>query len=73
MVDLSKVDFLASLGVRMLITTAKGLSAKGGSLVMFAATPAVADTIDAMCFTDIVPLAETEADAVALLQSAAAR
>jgi anti-anti-sigma factor len=71
-VDLSEVEFLASLGVRMLISTARALSNKGATLVMFGATPAVADTIETMGFAEIVPLADSEADAIALLQGAAA-
>jgi anti-anti-sigma factor len=68
MVDLSEVEFLASLGVRMLISTARALSNRGGRLVMFGATPAVTDTIETMGFAEIVPLAITEADALALLR-----
>jgi anti-anti-sigma factor len=67
-VDLAEVDFLASLGVRMLISTARALSARGGRLVMVNAVPAVADTIEIMAFDDIVPLAASEPDAVALLR-----
>ena len=73
MVDMSEVEFLASLGVRMLISTARALSSKGGALVMYGATPAVSDTIETMGFAQIVPLADTEADAIALLRDAAAR
>jgi anti-anti-sigma factor len=72
MVDLSEVEFLASMGVRLLISTARSLSAKGGKLVMFGATPAVVDTIETMGFAEIVPLADTEADALALLRAVAA-
>lgn len=67
--DLTEVEFLASLGVRMLISTARALSAKGGRLVMYGATPAVADTIEAMGFAEIVPLTQSEVEALALLQA----
>ena len=67
LVDLTEVEFLASLGVRMLISTARALSTKGGRLVMFNASPAVADTIEVMGFEDIVPLAASESEAIALL------
>ena len=68
-IDLTGVEFLASLGVRMLISTARALSSKGGKLVMFGANAAVSDTIEAMGFGEIVPVTETEAEAVALLQA----
>jgi anti-anti-sigma factor len=67
--DLTEVEFLASLGVRMLISTARALSAKGGRLVMYGANPAVADTIDAMGFGEIVPLTDSEPEAIAFLQA----
>src|SRR5689334_12580286 len=37
-VDLSQVSFLASLGIRMLITTARSLSRKRAKLAMYGAT-----------------------------------
>lgn len=67
--DLTEVEFLASLGVRMLISTARSLSAKGGKLVMFGANPAVLDTVEAMGFAEIVPLLQSEAEAIAFLQA----
>jgi anti-anti-sigma factor len=67
--DLTEVEFLASLGVRMLISTARALSAKGGRLVMFGANPSVTDTIETMGFSEIVPLTQTEPEAIALLQA----
>ena len=64
-VDLSDVVFLASLGVRMFISTSRSLSWKGGKLAMFGATPAVLETIQVMGFDDIVPYVHSEADAIA--------
>jgi anti-anti-sigma factor len=67
--DLTEVEFLASLGVRMLISTARALSSKGGRLVMYGANPAVSDTIEAMGFAEIVPVTQSEAEAIAYLQA----
>ncbi|HEY4029943.1 MAG TPA: STAS domain-containing protein [Caulobacteraceae bacterium] len=69
LLDLTEVEFLASLGVRMLISTARALSTKGGRMVMYGANPAVSDTIDAMGFDEIVPLTRSEPEAIALLQA----
>jgi anti-anti-sigma factor len=67
-VDLTEVEFLASLAVRMLITTARALSVKGARLVMFGANESVTDTIETMGFDDIVPLTVSEGEAIALLR-----
>ncbi len=37
-VDLSRVSFLASMGLRTLIASAKSMSANGGRMVLFAPT-----------------------------------
>ena len=65
-VDLTQVSFLASMGIRMLIATARSLSRKGSKLVMFGATPGVMDVIETTALTDIIPLAATESEAIGL-------
>jgi anti-anti-sigma factor len=67
-VDLSGVTFLASMGIRMLISTTRALSRKGGRLVMFGATPGVQDVIETAALTDIIPLAASENDALGLVE-----
>ena len=64
-VDLSQIAFLASLGVRMLISTARALSGKGAKLVLYGANSAVTEIIETTSLNDIVPLAITEAEALA--------
>lgn len=66
-VDLSQVTFLASLGVRMLISTARSAARKGAKVVIYGAGPAVMEVIDTTALQDIIPVAATEAEAVALL------
>ena len=66
-VDLSQVTFLASLGIRMLISTARSLSRKGGKIVMYGASPAVMEIIDTTALQEIIPVAATEQEAVAML------
>jgi anti-sigma B factor antagonist len=66
-VDLSELTFMASLGVRMLISTTRALSWRGAKLVMYGAKPAVAEIIEIMGFSDIVPLVGGEAEAIALV------
>ena len=67
MVDLTEVEFLASLGVRMLISTARALSGKGGKLALYGANAAVTEIIETTSLNDIVPVAVTEAEAIALV------
>ena len=68
-VDLSETPFLASLGIRMLISTARALGAKGGKLVLCAASPAVREVLEMTALTELIPYGETQAAALALAQS----
>lgn len=63
-VDISEVTFLASMGIRMLITTTRSLSRKGCKLALYNATPAVSEVIETVALTDIIPLAVSESEAV---------
>jgi anti-anti-sigma factor len=66
-VDLSGVSFLASMGIRMLISTTRALSRKGGKLVMFGAAAGVKDVIETAALTEIIPLAASENEALGLV------
>jgi anti-anti-sigma factor len=67
-VDLSKVSFLASLGVRMFITTARSHAAKGGRMALFGATEEVAEIIQTMGLDEVVPVVPTEHEAIAYVR-----
>jgi anti-anti-sigma factor len=67
-VDLTGVTFLASMGIRMLISTTRALSRKGAKLVMFGATPGVQDVIETAALTEIIPLAASENEALVLVE-----
>lgn len=54
--DLSQVDFLASIGIRTLLVSAKGAQARGGRLVLLNPTPLVADVLQMSGITDILPV-----------------
>jgi len=66
-VDLSGVTFLASMGIRMLISTTRALSRKGGRLVMFGAGSGVWDVIETSALTEIIPHAGSENEALQLV------
>ncbi|MCB2062476.1 MAG: STAS domain-containing protein [Novosphingobium sp.] len=64
-VDLTNVTFIASLGIRMLLTTARGLASRGAKFAMFGANPAVMEIFETTALSDIIPILQTEADAMA--------
>jgi anti-anti-sigma factor len=67
LVDLSNVDYLASLGVRMLISTTRALSGRGRQLVLFGAQPQVVEIIETLGIDELIPVAVTESEARVLL------
>ena len=63
-VDLSEVSFLASIGIRAIITNAKAQMQRGGRMVLFVGENAsVAKTIDATGIDTLVPMFSALADA----------
>lgn len=63
-VDLSGVSFIASMGIRLLIATAKGLNLKGAKMVIFGAQPMVQEVLQGMALDQIVPVVSTQAEAL---------
>ena len=55
-VDLSEVDFLASIGIRMLTLTAKSVSVRGGKMVMASPAPDVHQVLDVTGIPVIIPV-----------------
>lgn len=68
-VDLTDVTFIASLGIRMLLSTARGLSRRGANMVMFGANPAVMEIIETTALNEIIPVVPSEADAIAAVSA----
>lgn len=69
-VDLSGVEFLSSLGVRMLIAAAKTLARNGRRLVLVAPQPLVNGALRHTAIDSILPVREELASARALCTSA---
>jgi anti-sigma B factor antagonist len=67
MIDLTQVTFIASLGIRMLLSAARVLTRRGAKFVMYGATPAVADIIETTALSEIIPVLGTEAEAMAAI------
>lgn len=60
MIDLAGVPFIASMGIRLLISSARALNAKGVGMVMFGAQAMVQDLLEQAAVDQIIPLFATE-------------
>lgn len=66
-VDLGEVEFVSSMGLRLLLSAARALDAKGARLVVFNARGLVAEALDHAAIDSIVPVCADEAQAMAAL------
>ena len=55
-VDLAQVDFLASIGIRLLVLTAKSVSARGGKMVLLNPTAEVQGVLEVTGIPAIIPI-----------------
>jgi len=58
-VDLSRVTFLASIGIRVLVAAAKAQAARGGRMAIVNPEPMVRKVLEAAGIDQIVPLYDT--------------
>ena len=66
-VDMSGVDFIASLGMRSFVLAAKALLPNGRVLVLLNPTPLVADALRSAGLQALLPMVQGEPEAQALL------
>lgn len=66
-VDLSGVDFLASIGIRLLLLTAKSVSSRGGKLVLLNPTPDVHNVLEISGIPTVIPIYPQLEEAQAIL------
>jgi len=64
-IDLSAVEFMASMGLRSLVITGKSILHKQGRVVLLAPTPSVEEVITTSGVDELLPIHHSEADAVA--------
>jgi anti-sigma B factor antagonist len=69
-IDLSGVEFMASLGLRTLIKCAKTISRKKGRLALLSPRPVVAEIIHISGIEDLIPVFQSEAEAFAAVSPA---
>ena len=55
-VDLSEVNYLASIGIRLLILTAKSVLSRGGKLVLLNPRPEVLEVLEITGVPAIIPI-----------------
>lgn len=65
--DLRQLDFLSSLGIRLLLSSARVVTRRGGKVVLFGAQPMVSEVLSAMALDTVLPHVATEEEAVARL------
>ena len=68
-VDLSAVDFLASMGLRLLISSARALASKGHKMALFGATGMTQETLQNAAIDKIVPVVGTQDEALAAVST----
>lgn len=56
LVDLSGVDFLASIGIRLLVINAKSVASRGGHMFILNPTPDVRHVLDISGIPPIIPI-----------------
>jgi anti-sigma B factor antagonist len=63
-VDMSGVSFIASIGLRHLVSAAKALSRRGGRLVLLNPNDLVTEVLTTSGLTDLLPIVKSEAEAI---------
>ncbi len=68
-VDLAGVSFLASMGIRMFIASARAMQAKGSKLALYGASEAVQSVLDTVALDQIIPITASEEEALGRLRA----
>jgi anti-anti-sigma factor len=56
LVDLSGVDFMASIGIRLLVVSSRSVAAHGGKLVLLNPNPLVRNIFDVADISALIPI-----------------
>jgi anti-sigma B factor antagonist len=68
LVDMQKVTFLGSMGLRTLVAPAQAIRGRGGKIVLFAPTEMVEGVLKASAIHTLIPIHHEFQSAVAALQ-----
>src|SRR5258708_6452821 len=69
-VDMSGVSFIASIGLRHLVSAAKALSRRQGLLVLLNPTEMVAEVLTESGLNNLLPIVGSDSEAMAALEAA---
>ncbi|MGG5821362.1 STAS domain-containing protein [Falsiroseomonas sp. HW251] len=67
LLDLTELEFMSSLGIRLLLSTSRVVRRRGGHFVMYGARPAVMDVLENLALDAVLPHVATEEEALAVL------
>jgi anti-anti-sigma factor len=68
LVDMTNVSFLASIGMRTLLSCAKAATARGGKMVLFNTQPMVKEVLETSGVSSLIPMFDDLAAAKEALQ-----
>ncbi len=71
-IDLSAVDFMASMGLRSIVLSAKAILSKRGKVVLLSPRPMVEEVITTSGIDELIPIHHDEAAAIAAVMPAPA-
>jgi len=69
-IDLAEVEFIASIGIRTLLSNAKAATMRGGKLVLLNLQPLVADVMHTAGIDQLIPILEDQDKALAAVRKA---
>lgn len=67
LLDVSEVSFLASIGIRHLVSATKALSRKGGQLILIGPQDVVREVLTTAGLASMIPMVGNETEARAML------
>lgn len=65
--DLGRLEFIASLGIRLLLSAGRAVARRGGRVVLFGASPMVAEVLIGLSLDRVLPMVATREEALARL------
>lgn len=68
-VDITNVDFIASMGIRMFISVARNMKEHHAKLVLFGPQPRVDEILESSAFRQLVPVCKDAEEAAAVVRS----
>ena len=68
-VDLSRVEFVASMGIRMFISVARSMGLRQSKLALYGAPSMVNEVFEYVSLSEVIPIVATETEAIAAVTS----